>query len=86
MRKILLLLPVLLMTGCGDYKQVVATEGNSNIYYFQDSINFDIYIDEKTCVEYILFGDNLQSGLSVRLNTDGTPMLNEECLERGYRE
>ena len=83
MKNKLLLISVLLMTGCGDYKQVVGTEGNNNIYYFQDSIYFDLYIDEKTCVEYIL---NYRGGFTARLNADGSPMLNEECLERGYRE
>lgn len=80
MKKILLLIiPVILLTGCG--AEAIDIEKNNNKYYMQDSINFDFYIDRETCVEYIRFTGGYKGGLTIRLNADGTPMLNEECLE-----
>ena len=50
-------------------------------HYLQNETTYRIETDIETCVEYI-------SGvyrLSVRLNTDGTPMLNEECLNNNTK-
>lgn len=75
MKKILLTLilgvMVLGIAGCGSN-----LEETDN--YIQDKTSYYIETDKETCVEYI-------AGVyrfSVRLNTYGTPMLNEECLER----
>ena len=72
MKKVLLLIiPLMLLTGCGS----ILDETDD---YLQDVTSYYIETDKETCVEYIA-GINR---FSVRLNTDGTPMLNEECLER----
>ena len=72
MKKVLLLIiPLMLLTGCGS--NLDETDD-----YLQDVTSYYIETDKETCVEYIV-GINR---FSVRLNTDGTPMLNEECLER----
>ena len=72
MKKVLLLIILLiLLTGCGS--NLDETDD-----YLQDVTSYYIETDKETCVEYIVGVYRL----SVRLNTDGTPMLNEECLER----
>lgn len=72
MKKVLLLIiPLMLLTGCGS--NLDETDD-----YIQDKTSYYIETDKETCVEYIVGFYQL----SVRLNTDGTPMLNEECLER----
>lgn len=71
MKKLILLaIPVLLLTGC-----------NSNSFddranYLQDDLYW-VGTDKETCVQYIVESH----GLSVRLNADGSPMLDEECLK-----
>lgn len=72
MKKVLLLIiPLMLLTGCGS--NLDETDD-----YLQDVTSYYIETDKETCVEYIVGVYRF----SVRLNTDGTPMLNEECLER----
>ena len=66
---------MVILTGCSSSK-------DETIHYVQDEIQHFIAIDKETCVQYIR-GYNQ---LSVRLNTDGTPMLSEECLERKGKE
>ena len=66
---------IVLLTGCSSSK-------DETIHYVQDEIQHFIAIDKETCVQYIR-GYNQ---LSVRLNTDGTPMLSEECLKRKENE
>ena len=76
MKKVLLLIiPLMLLTGCGS--NLDETDD-----YLQDVTSYYIETDKETCVEYIAGTYRL----SVRLNTDGTPMLNEECLERMKRD
>ena len=76
MKKILLLIIfILLLTGCG------AEPINEASYYIQDSAKFSFYVDKNTCVEYIIYQNGYQGGITSRLNTDGTLKLNETCLK-----
>lgn len=76
MKKVLLLIiPLMLLAGCSS-----SLDETDN--YLQDASSYYIRTDKETCVEYI----SGHSRLSVRLNTDGSPMLNEECLERMKRD
>lgn len=42
---------------------------------------YHIMVDKETGVEYILYHDFSRFGMSVRLNTDGTPMIYEGELD-----
>ena len=76
MKKVLLLIiPLMLLAGCDS--SLDETDD-----YLQDEASYYIETDKETCVEYITGSYRF----SVRLNTDGTPMLNEECLERMKRD
>lgn len=75
---ILLLIPVLLLTGCGA-KPINEDKGTG--YYMQDSMSFDFYVDKETCVEYIVYKGGYRGGLTPRLNADNTLKLNETCLK-----
>ena len=80
MKKILLLIIlILLLTGCG--AEPISKTDSNNTYYIQDSMNFDFYIDKETCIEYIIFSGGYKGGITPRLNTDGTLKLNEICLK-----
>lgn len=81
MKKILLVIvPIMLLTGCGA-EPITRAEARNLTYYIQDSINFDFYVDKETCVEYILFSDVKKGNITPRLNDDGTLKLNEICLK-----
>lgn len=81
MKKILLLIIfILLLTGCG-IEPISEDNNNETSYYIQDSIKFDFYVDKNTCVEYIIFSGGYKGGITSRLNTDGTLKLNEICLK-----
>lgn len=77
MKKLLILpLLLLLVTGCNisTNNETERNELNKNDIYF--------YIDENTCVEYIVYDGWDSGGITPRLNRDGTIMLNEECLNK----
>lgn len=81
MKKILLLIiPILLLIGCGA-KPISEDNNNETSYYIQSSKKFSFYVDKKTCVEYIIYNNAYQGGITPRLNTDGTLKLNETCLK-----
>ncbi len=81
MKKILLLIiSILLLTGCG-IEPISEDNNNETSYYIQDSIKFDFYVDKNTCIEYIIFSGGYKGGITPRLNTDGTLKLNETCLK-----
>lgn len=81
MKKILLLIvPVLFLTGCGA-EPIEEKETKNYAYYMQDSRSFEFYVDKKTCVEYIEYDGGYSGNLIPRLNADGTLILNENCLE-----
>ena len=70
MKKLILLaIPVLLLTGCN-------SDLDETGFYLQD-YSYEIQTDKETCVQYIVGNRKL----SVRLNADGTPMLNKKCLK-----
>lgn len=78
----LVLAIVLLLTGCG-----ADTVNNNNVEnkanYMQEYYSFNFYVDEETCVEYIVLHDTYKGGITPRLNNDGTLKLNESCLKKG---
>lgn len=77
MKKLFILpLLLLLVTGCNisTNNETEGNELNKNDIYF--------YIDENTCVEYIVYDGWYSGGITPRLNRDGTIMLNEECLNK----
>lgn len=77
MKKLLILpLLLLLVTGCNisTNNETEGNELNKNDIYF--------YIDENTCVEYIVYDGWYSGRITPRLNRDGTIMLNEECLNK----
>lgn len=76
---ILLVITILLLTGC--LAEPIEKDENNYTYYLQDDIDFDFYIDKETCIEYIIYKGIKEGGITPRLNADGTPMLNEKCLE-----
>ena len=83
MKKLILLLaPVLLLTGCdGCDSELIEEETITNTYYLQDKMQFEFFIDKETCVEYIEYDGSYSGTLTPRLNADGTLKLNEICLE-----
>lgn len=80
MKKILLLIIPLLLTGCGA-EPISEDNTNETSYYIQDSGLFDIYVDKETCVEYIIFNGYHKGNAMARLKVDNTLKLNETCLK-----
>lgn len=76
---LLLIIPLLCLTGCA--KSISEDKATETSYYIQDSGLFDIYVDKKTCVEYITFNGSYKGGIIPRLNIDDTLKLNESCLK-----
>ena len=81
MKKILLLIIlILLLTGCG--AEPISEDNNNGVsYYMQDSTKFSFYVDKNTCVEYIIYKSGYKGGIIPRLNANGTLKLNETCLK-----
>lgn len=77
MKKIIIIVSVLLLTGCN----VESVEAEPRIKYIQNHGKFEFYVDEETCVEYIEDTSSYGKGLTPRLNSDGTPIVNEVCLK-----
>ena len=81
----LVLAIVLLLTGCG----ADTVNNNNNVEnkanYMQEYHSFNFYVDEETCVEYIVFHDTYKGGITPRLNDDGTLKLNKNCLKDGSK-
>lgn len=80
----LVLAIVLLLTGCGadTVNNNVENKDNYEANYMQDHNSFNFYVDEETCVEYIVFHDTYKGGIAPRLKFDGTLKLNESCLKK----
>ena len=79
----LVLAIVLLLTGCGVDTVNNNVENKAN--YMQEYYSFNFYVDEETCVEYIVFYDVHKGGITPRLNDDGTLKLNKNCLKEGSK-
>ena len=75
MKKILLLILVIILTGC---KEESTSEKVKNM---QNSSAFMFYVDRESCVEYILFINYEKVGLSPRYSADGSIKLNEICVK-----
>ncbi len=71
---IVLVIMILMMCGCSTEVKSYEVDG-------ANSSHLDIVIDEATCVEYFIYNDYKQGGISVRYNADGTIKLNKDCLE-----
>lgn len=69
MKKFLILIIVILLTGC-----------TSNVQSINEDFNIHYKLDEETCVEYIIIQGSYKGSITPRLNRDGTLKLNEECL------
>lgn len=69
MKKFLILIIVILLTGC-----------TSNVQSINDDFDIRYKVDEETCVEYILINGSYKGSIIPRLNRDGTLKLNEKCL------
>lgn len=74
---ILLIVSILVITGCD------SRIDNQEKKYIQDNVGYSVVIDKETCVEYIEFVGYYKKALSVRLNADGKPIVNEKCLNDG---
>jgi len=63
----LIVICILCLTGCSiDKSQISCVED---------------YTDEDTCVQYKIYNCGYQGGMTVKLNQDGTPYLDKECLK-----
>lgn len=75
---VILILLILLLCGCDNIDS-----------YNVDSYNnreFDVFIDETTCVEYFIDNYVKKGGITVRYNADGTIKVNKDCLQNGSEE
>lgn len=72
-RIILSVILILLLTGCTEIRNYEIDNVNSSEY--------DIFIDDTTCVEYLTERFAKKGGISVRYNRDGTIKINESCLK-----
>ena len=81
MKKIsLLIITIILLTGCGA-EPINKKHETNDAYYIQDKHDFDFSVDKETCVEYIIFNGGYKGGITPRLNADGTLKLNKICLK-----
>lgn len=65
---LILVVVILLLVGCAE-----TTEADTQTDYIQDNRCCRIIVDKKTGVNYIVFIDLHQGGITPRLNADGTP-------------
>ena len=65
---LILVIAIILLVGCAD-----VTEADTQTNYIQDNRCCRIIVDKKTGVNYIVFSDLHQGGITPRLNADGTP-------------
>lgn len=74
---VILTLLILLLCGCDNY--------NKDSYEVDryNSREFDVFIDETTCVEYFIDNYVKKGGITVRYNADGTIKVNKDCLQNG---
>lgn len=85
MKKLILaaMLTAILLTGCDNGQ--AGTRVIGSVYpkirqYGMDTDGYTYYyaVDERTGVVYLMFGGVYSSGITVALNTDGTPVTEEQ--------
>lgn len=75
---LILVITIMLLVGCSDVSQV-----DTQTKYIQDyegnpdDENYSIRVDKETGVNYIVYDGFKSGGITVRLNTDGTPYVSE---------
>lgn len=69
-----ILVTTLLIAGCSDMANVSAGQDNTMVLVESGS-NYLIYADKDTGVMYLYMGSGYGGGLTVMLNTDGTPKI-----------
>ena len=71
---LILVIAIMLLVACAD---VEYAEADTQMDYIQDYSCYEIIVDKKTGVNYIIYHWNRAGGLTVRLNADGTPYVSE---------
>lgn len=69
---LILVIAIALLVGCAE-----TTEADTKVNYIQDDWDYKIIIDKKTGVNYIVYIEYKQGGITPRLNADGTPYVSE---------
>ena len=77
---VILTLLILLLCGCDNYNK---DSYNVDSY---NSREFNVFIDETTCVEYFVDNYVKKGGITVRYNADGTIKVNKDCLQNGSED
>lgn len=70
---LILVIAIMLLVACTE-----TTEADTQTDYIQDyEGKYQILVDEKTGVNYIVYNGYNKGGITVRLNADGTPFTSE---------
>lgn len=69
---LILVIAIALLIGCAE-----TTEADTQVNYIQDDWDYKIIVDKKTGVNYIVYIEYKQGGITPRLNADGTPYVSE---------
>lgn len=69
----ILTLTIVMLTACGNTDAELKSQFIQEYDYYKNQGLFDIVIDKETGVNYIIY----RSGMTVRLNKDGTPYVSE---------
>lgn len=85
MKKILIpLVALMLLCGC-EVEETNSEDVEKNKYDHNQDNNISVYVDYKTCVEYLKLAEWYDragaGGLTVRYNKDGKIRTNKACLE-----
>ena len=87
---IFMILSLLLLSGCDDGSKVKKIDSNGIFpdmtILGKDAIGytFTYAIDERTEVVYIILDSYRRGGITVAINSDGTPITKEQLYERYY--
>lgn len=69
---LILVIAIALLVACAG-----TTEADTQVNYIQDDWDYKIIVDKKTGVNYIVYIEYKQGGITPRLNADGTPYVSE---------
>lgn len=75
-----LLFLIFIFAGCEDNNVSTSKVGDITLIKVVNGENFDIYVDKDTRVMYIFNKTTYQGGMTVLINSDGSPMLWEGDL------